>query len=73
MSWKYALKKKKLKANKIYPATNWYEVCESYGKHCYTSTPLVLSGESPKEIIQMLEQMLSDIKDPKIIKIKKDK
>ena len=72
MTWKYALKKKQLKANKILPVEDWYEVCELYGEDSYTSTPLVLSGESPKEIILMLKMILLDLENPKIIDIKKD-
>ena len=42
---------------------DWYEIAEIYSCDSYTSDSLILSGETPEEIICTLEMMLNDLKN----------
>jgi hypothetical protein len=73
MNWVYGLKYKKLKASKVLPEFDWYEIAEIYEDNCYTATPLVISAESPEEVIELLEQITLDLKNNlKIVEVKEN-
>ena len=62
MGWHYGLKKK----------DDYYTLAEIYGEDCYTADNLVIGGSTPQEIIENLELILKDLKNPDIIDITKE-
>ncbi len=63
MSWQYGLKYH----NTRNTDESWYELAEIYDSKSYTFDSLIISGESPEEIIEMLEMVLNDLKNNLLI------
>ena len=63
MNWKYGLKKYK----SSYSDDDLYEITEIFDNNYWVEDSLEVLGDSPEEVIEMLELMLKDLKEDLVI------
>lgn len=58
MSWHYQLRKQEYENGRV-----WYDVVECYeNPHGWTEDGIAPAGETPTGVIEVLEQMLADVR-----------
>jgi hypothetical protein len=67
MTWQYGIKMELLEIKSCDFKVAQYELCEIYDGEDYTESPIVIQGDSPQNIIEMLEEILKDLKEHQLI------